>query len=92
MIRSFRSKALRQFVETGNARKLSVPNLRRVRQVLLALEAATKPEDMDQPGFRFHSLKGRRKGTFAVDVSGNFRITFQWGGNDAIDVDLEDYH
>jgi proteic killer suppression protein len=47
---------------------------------------------MNTPGLRFHDLKGDRRGTFAVDVSGNYRITFRWDGEDAIDVDLEDYH
>jgi toxin HigB-1 len=30
-------------------------------------------------------------GRFAVDASGNWRITFGWTEGDAIDVDLEDY-
>jgi proteic killer suppression protein len=92
VIRSFRSKALRLFAETGNARKLGVPNVGRVRQILLALEVARHPENMNSPGLWFHGLKGERKGTFAVDASGNWRITFRWDGNDAVDVDLEDYH
>jgi len=32
------------------------------------------------------------KGTYAVTVTGNWRITFRFDGIDAIDVDLEDYH
>jgi len=43
-------------------------------------------------GWRFHALKGQAKGRYAVDASGNWRITFAWDGEDAIDVDLEDYH
>jgi proteic killer suppression protein len=92
VIRSFKSKALRLFAETGDARKLSVPNATRVRQILLALNTAKNPEEMNTPGLRFHGLRGSRKGTFAVDASGNYRITFRWHGEDAIDVDLEDYH
>ena len=80
MIRSFRSKALRLFAETGDARKLSVPNARRVRQILLALNNAKRPDEMNTPGLRFHALKGDRKGAFAVDASGNDRITFGWDG------------
>ncbi len=56
------------------------------------LDAATKPEDMDLPGYRFHPLKGDRKGVYAVSVSGNWRLTFRFAGEDATDVDLEDYH
>ena len=47
---------------------------------------------MDLPGYRFHGLKGDRKGTFAVWVSGNWRITFRFEGGGALDVNLEDYH
>ena len=43
------------------------------------------------PGFRFHELKGDRNGTYAVSVTGNVRITFSFKGEDATDVDLEDY-
>ncbi len=92
MIRSFRSKALRRFAETGDASKLSVPNVGRVRRILRALNEAKKPEEMNLPGYRFHRLLGRSKGRYAVDASGNWRITFGWGGEYAIDIDLEDYH
>lgn len=92
MIRSFKSKALRRFAETGDARRLSVPNAKRVRQILLALNSAKRPEDMNSPGLRFHGLKGDRGGAFPVDASGNYRITFRWDGEDAVDVNLEDYH
>lgn len=92
MIRSFRSKALRQFAETGDARKLSIENTGRIRRILAQLEAAKQPQDMDLPGFRFHELKGERRGTYVLTASGNYRITFRWDERDAIDVDLEDYH
>lgn len=92
MIRSFRSKALRRFVEQGDASKLSVPNARRVETILAKLDSAVAPEDMNLPSYRFHGLKGRDKGRYAVDASANWRVTFGWDGKDAIDVDLEDYH
>lgn len=47
---------------------------------------------MNVPGFRFHQLKGERKDSYAVSVSGNWRITFKFDGENAVDVDLEDYH
>lgn len=92
MIASFRSKALRRLAEQGDASKLSVPNVARIERILARLDAALLAEDMNLPGYRFHGLKGRDKGRFAVDASGNWRITFGWDGKDAIDVDLEDYH
>jgi proteic killer suppression protein len=33
---------------------------------------------LDIPGFDFHELKGDRKGTFAVKVTANWRVTFRW--------------
>jgi proteic killer suppression protein len=51
-----------------------------------------KPRDMALPGLELHELKGNRKGTWAVKVSGNWRITFKFDGPDAIDVDYLDYH
>lgn len=48
--------------------------------------------DMNLPGYHFHELKGKRRGAFAVRVTGNWRITFRFVGEDAFDVNLEDYH
>ena len=56
------------------------------------LDAAKKPTDMRLPGFGFHPLKGPSKGRYAVTVSGNYRITFAWDDEDAVDVHFEDYH
>jgi proteic killer suppression protein len=47
---------------------------------------------MNLPGYRLHQLKGNRIGTWSVTVSGNWRATFRFEGEDAFDVDLEDYH
>src|SRR5438552_14139316 len=59
---------------------------------LQSLDDASRPEDLNLPGFRFHALVGRDKGRYAVNASGNWRITFGWTEGDAVDVDLEDYH
>lgn len=56
------------------------------------LDASTRPEDMNLPGWGWHPLKGDRKGTYAVSVSGNWRLTYKFAGVNATDVDLEDYH
>jgi toxin HigB-1 len=92
MIRSFRNKTLERFFETGEGRRLSVQNTRRIANILRALDDASRPEDTNLPGFRFHALVGRDKGRHAVNASGNWRITFGWMDGDAVDVDLEDYH
>lgn len=92
MIRSFRSKALARYAARGDRSKLSVENISRLDRILTRLDAASVPGEMNLPGWRFHPLKGDSKGRFAVDASGNWRVTFGWDGQDAIEVDLEDYH
>ena len=63
-----------------------------LERMLDLLDACATPTDMAVPGFKFHELKGSRKGTFSISVTGNYRITFRFEGEDALDVDLEDYH
>lgn len=91
MIASFRSKALKKFAATGDGSKLPVQNHSKVARLLGALNAAIKPEDMNLPGLRFHGLQGEPP-RYAVDVTGNYRLTWAWEQPDAVDVDLEDYH
>jgi proteic killer suppression protein len=47
---------------------------------------------MALPGPRLHELKGDRKGTWSVTVSGNWRITVSFDGKDAVDIDYEEQH
>ena len=51
-----------------------------------------EPRDIGLPGLGLHPLKGKDRGRWSVWVSGNWRVTFAFEGNDAIDVDYEDYH
>lgn len=64
------------------------------RHLLGTLDAATTPDGMNLPGWRFHTLKGGDAGRYAVWVDQNWRLTFAWSneGPDAVDVDYLDYH
>ena len=92
MIKTFRHKGLERFFTKSERKGIDARQVERIRRILDRLEASTKPEDMNLPGYKFHGLKGERKGVFAVSVSGNLRITFRFDGGDAIEVNLEDYH
>jgi proteic killer suppression protein len=92
VIRSFKHKGLAKFFETGSKAGIQAQHADRIRLILGRLNAVVKPEDMGLPGLRLHPLKGARKGTWAVWVSGNWRITFRFVGADADVVDYEDYH
>lgn len=56
------------------------------------MDAATTIKDLDLPTFDLHQLKGDRRGTWAITVVKNWRITFRFLTGDAYDVNLEDYH
>jgi toxin HigB-1 len=92
MIKSFRDKALARFHATGETRGLRVVNAARLQRLLDMLERARRPEALNLPGLGFHRLKGSRSDTYAVSVSGNWRMTFKWDGEGAVDVNVEDYH
>jgi proteic killer suppression protein len=92
MIRSFRHKGLKRFFENDDASKLPPDMLERIRTVLSFLDAASTIEEMDQPSFRLHPLKGRLRGLWAVTVRANWRIVFDFENGDATDVDFMDYH
>ena len=64
----------------------------KLRDILARLDAARAAADMDMPGFRLHSLKGKFKGFWAVTVRANWRVIFRFANFDAFDVDYLDYH
>jgi proteic killer suppression protein len=92
MIRTFKHKGLERFFAKSDHRGIPAQFAPRIERMLDRLDASLKPADMDVPGYRFHALKGARAGEFAVSVSGNWRITYRFDGEDAVDVNLEDYH
>jgi toxin HigB-1 len=71
---------LRSFISPGKPRR-----------ILQLLEVAEQPEDMNIAGFRFHRLHGSPK-RWSVRVTGNYRVTFGWLGESALEVEFEDYH
>ncbi|HQR02756.1 MAG: type II toxin-antitoxin system RelE/ParE family toxin [Proteobacteria bacterium] len=92
MIRTFRHRGLERFFKKGDHRGIIAKSEARIERILDRLDTVPNPEDMNIPGFKLHGLGGDRKGTYVVSVTGNWRITFRFEGEDAVDVDLEDYH
>ena len=92
MIKSFKHKGLRQFFETGSKRGIQDSHATKLTMQLAALNSAQTIEDMNIPGYRLHELKGNRKNTWSITVSGNWRITFEFEGSDVYIVNYEDYH
>ena len=91
-IKRFRHKGLERFFATGSKSGIQGKHADRLRLILGRLNAAASPKDMNLPGLDLHELRGARKGTWAVKVSGNWRVTFAFAGKDIERVDYEDYH
>lgn len=80
------------FFLTGSKAGIQASHAKRLRLQLTRLNAATAPADVNSPGWRLHPLKGTLTGHWSVDVSGNWRLTFTFHGQNAILVDYQDYH
>ena len=78
--------------ESGVASGIQPKHAERLRRILALLETADSIADMDLAGLNLHELKGQRKGTYSVTVSGNWRVTFKIVNGDIADVNYEDYH
>lgn len=92
MIISFNHQGLERFFTTSSKAGIQPQHAERLRLILGRLAASTNPRDMNLPGLGLHELRGDRKGTWSVKVSGNWRVTFTFVGEHAECVDYEDYH
>lgn len=92
MIASFRSRALRRYWTRSEEKALRADWRSKIRLILSRLDVSRSAAEMNLQGLGFHALKGDQAGRFAVTVSRNWRVTFAFDGEDAVEVDLEDYH
>jgi toxin HigB-1 len=92
MIRSFRHKGIERLFHTGNTAGIQTSHAKRLSRQLARLDDSRRPQDMNVPGWNLHPLKGNLEGHWSVWVSGNWRLTFTFEGEDAVLVDYQDYH
>lgn len=92
MILSFKHKGLKKFYETGSKAGIRSKHAKRLRLLLAALDTAITIMDMNIPGFYLHQLKEERMGSWAISVSGNWRLTFEFENGNAQILNYEDYH
>lgn len=60
---------------------------------LASLAAAVNLNDLSEiRSNRLESLKGNRKGQFSIRINDQYRICFRWEDNEAVDVEIVDYH
>ena len=92
MILGFKHKGLERFFRKGAKSGIQAKHAERLRLILGRVNVSMNARDMALPGLNLHALTGDRKGTWAVKVSGNWRVTFRFDNENVTDVDYEDYH
>ena len=84
-------KGLEELFQYGKSAKVQKALVERALRRLDAMDAAKTPEALKVPGFDFHPLHGKPK-RYSVHVNGPWCITFEWHGENALRIDLENYH
>jgi proteic killer suppression protein len=92
MIKSFKLKGLEKFFYNDERSRINPKHASKLARILDRLDASIRPQDLNLPGYKLHRLPGKEKRTWSVWVSGNRRVTFQFDGPDAVDIDYSDDH
>jgi proteic killer suppression protein len=80
-------------LNTKAARKVPSELHERARDLLDALNAITRVDDLKSPpSNRLHKLKGSLKDFWSVSINDQWRIIFKWDEKNATDVEIIDYH
>ena len=92
MIGTIRHRGLKRLFQRDDRSGLNAEQLPRIARMMDLLDVATRPKDLDLPGYRLHPLRGDLQGFWSVRITGNFRLIFRMKDGDVFDVDLVDYH
>lgn len=96
MIRSIADKATQDIYDGVNsryARMLPRDLHGKARRLLDQINAAPTLEFLRiPPSNRLEKLHGNRAGYWSLPINQQWRIVFRWEGNDALNVQIVDYH
>lgn len=93
MIRTFRDRDTERLFQREPVRQWGADVQHAALRKLRILDAATTIEDLRvPPGNRLEKLRGDRAGQWSIRVNDQWRLCFEWRGNDAYQVELVDYH
>lgn len=93
MIKSFKCKETKLIFEGKFSKKFPDDIQKRAERKLRMLDAAEKIEDLKiPPSNNLESLVGDRKGQWSIRVNHKYRICFEWIKNEALNVEIAQYH
>ena len=91
MIKIFANKETAEIWSTGKTR--GAPPASVTRRKLAMLDNANAFDDLRvPPGNRLEKLRGNRQGQYSIRINDQFRICFEWRGQDAFALEITDYH
>jgi proteic killer suppression protein len=93
MIRSFACPETEKLFNDETFRRLPTQIQRTARRKLLLLHQARRLQDLRVPyGNRLEALIDDRAGQHSIRINDQWRLCFRWQGEDAVDVEIVDYH
>jgi len=93
MIKTFSDKRTQLLFDKGNHKKTDAVIAKKAQKQLDRVNAATRINDFYfPPSNHFESLEGHNPTRYSIMVNKQWRISFEWQGNDAYKVLFEDYH
>lgn len=96
-IQSFKNKGAED-INYGRFSKEALKTLpkelhRRAQIKLARLGAVISMQDLQElRGNRLEKLKGSRKGLYSIRINDQYRICFRWEKENALNVEIVDYH
>lgn len=93
MITLFACKETEQIFQGLVSKKLPFEIQKTARRKLLYLNDAENLQDLlAPPGNRLEKLRGNRAGQYSIRINDQWRICFEWVGQEAENVEIVDYH
>jgi proteic killer suppression protein len=93
MIKSFKCKETEKVFNRDYSKKFSKEINEVAFRKLRMLHRATIIHDLRvPPGNKLEKLKGDREGQYSIRINDQWRVCFDWSGQDASNVEIVDYH
>lgn len=93
MIKTFKCKETQKIFNRQYSRKLPSDIQKIAFRKLRMINRSYKINDLKvPPANRLEMLTGTRKGQYSIRINNQWRICFRWIDNNALDVEITDYH
>lgn len=93
MIKSFKCKETNKIFNGEFSKKLPSDIQKIAYKKLQMIDVAMNISDLKiPPNNKLEALKNDRKGQYSIRINDQFRICFVWLNNNAVDVEIVDYH